>query len=801
MHTRLSTKLIIGIIVVVTAMLLLLVWNSVRLINSSHMELFERSIRQETVVLANSLAPGLAVDDRAMLLDSLSLMSNRKNLVYSAVYDRNGTMQAHIGDNENAGEKQADLLHNRMTYADGVYTIIQKIMLAGQYLGSLRASYTQGDVKEITRKTSLQNTAIAVIALIISIIFTIFVGIYLTRRLHDLEVGALRLSEGELSYRIPVNGNNEISDVARSFNLMAESLSEMQHELQNKHAALGRETGHLQTLLNGVNAVVLEMDPFNCRYLYVSDEAVNILGYQIDEWFGENFLCEHVHPDDLPILQAKMKNNYKPGRSYTFDHRMKHKNNEYLWVRSILNIVDDSDDGIIIRGLMIDITEQKYAEERIVYLADHDALTGLMNRRRFQEELHRCIRSAERFNHQGAVLFIDLDQFKYINDSLGHQGGDEYLIAVAKCLTDSIRDVDILGRLGGDEFGIILPEVNAKDIEHIASKLLKKLSEQVLVSQGLLTHISASIGGAVFPEHSNETSELLAKADAAMYMIKAEGRNGFHLYHDDDRQLHQMQEKIHWEDRIKRALQEDLFVLHYQPIIDIKSGDVAHYEALLRIYDVDNNKLIMPSAFIDTAERFGMIRDIDKWVLENAIRKLGKESAQGTPVTLAVNLSGRNFGSKELLEKLEYWLQHYKAIPENLIFEVTETAAVENLSQARSFIESLRALGCKFALDDFGVGFSTLHYLKHLPVDYIKIDGSFVRNLHQESSDRIFVKAICDIAYGLGINTIAEFVENEEIHAILGELGVDEAQGYYYSEPLDSLETVYDYTGEDKSVV
>ncbi len=800
MRIRLSTRLVIGIAVVVTAMLLMLVWNSVRLINSSHMELFERSIRQETIVLANSLAPGLAVDDRAMLLDSLSLMTNRKNLVYSAVYNRDGVLLSYIGDKNSQTVNPQEQDQKRVANVDGVYTIAQKINLAGQYMGTLYASYTQGEVKDITSKTRIQNTIIAVIALLISIVFTIAVGIFLKRRLYDLEMGAQKLSKGELSYRIAIKGNNEISDVARSFNLMAENLFDMQAELQYKNAELGRETGRLHTLLNGVNAVIIEFDPASCQSLYVSKEAVNLLGYETSEWFGDQFLCDHIHPDDLVVMQAKIENNIIAGQSYTFDYRMQHKNNEYLWVRSILTAVDEVKIGLILRGLMINITDQKKAEERIVYLANHDALTGLMNRRRFQEELHRCIRSADRFRHKGAVLFIDLDQFKYVNDSLGHQGGDEYLIAVAKCLQESIRDVDILGRLGGDEFGIILPEINDDDIESVATKLLALLSEEVLVSQGLQAHISASIGGAIFPDHSNEVSDLLAKADAAMYTIKAQGRNGFHLYHDSDRQLQHMQEKVHWEDRIKRALSEDSFLFHYQPIIEINSGDIAHYEALLRIYDKDNDKLIMPSAFIDTAERFGLIKDIDTWVLEHAIQKLGEESARGNPISLAVNLSGRNFGSTELLRKLEYWLQHYKAIPENLIFEVTETAAVENLSQARSFIESLRALGCKFALDDFGVGFSTLHYLKHLPVDFIKIDGSFVRNLHTETSDRVFVKAICDIANGLGIYTIAEFVENKEIHTILTELGVDEAQGYYYSEPLATMEAEYEFSNVDASL-
>jgi diguanylate cyclase (GGDEF)-like protein len=568
---------------------------------------------------------------------------------------------------------------------------------------------------------------------------------------------------------------------------MAGNLAEMQSALYSEHNALERESGHLQTILNGVDAVVLEANPETCLFSYVSKEAGNLLDFEIKEWFQKDFWRNHIHPDDLDLFNKNLDRNKDAGSSFSLDYRLKKQSGEYVWVRSINNVEHNDQGKPIIRGLLIDINEQKNAEGKIIYLAEHDALTGLLNRRRFQEELDKSIAFAQRFNHQSALLFIDLDQFKYINDSLGHQGGDEYLIAVSKCLAKAIRDVDIIGRLGGDEFGIILSNVSEEEVAQIAHKLLKTLSEEVLISQGLLTHISASIGATMFPAHGTVTSELLAKADAAMYAIKGQGRNGFHMYMDQDKQLLAMQEKIHWEDRIKRALKDDLFLFHYQPIIDMESREITHYEVLLRMYDKENDQLIMPGAFLETAERFGLIKEIDLWVLENAIRKLGAQHLDNQSIKLAVNLSGRNFGNKDLLKDLEKWFGEYKANPESLIFEVTETAAVENLAQARDFIESLRALGCKFALDDFGVGFSTLHYLKHLPVDYIKIDGSFVRKLHVEPRDRIFIKAICDIADGLGIYTIAEFVENETIDKILGDLGVDLGQGFYYGKPLASL--------------
>jgi len=389
---------------------------------------------------------------------------------------------------------------------------------------------------------------------------------------------------------------------------------------------------------------------------------------------------------------------------------------------------------------------------------------------------------AQRFNQTSALLFLDLDQFKYINDTLGHQAGDECLLAVTRSLTSTLRNIDIMGRLGGDEFGVILPHTAIDEAEIVAQHLLDKLAFKTPLPQELSTHISASIGITVFPEHGSTPSELLAKADAAMYAAKHKGRNQYHTYRHDDDTLMQMHAKVHWEDKIHRALADDRFVLHYQPIFNLKTNEVIHYEALLRLKDEDGS-LIYPHAFLDTAEHFGLIRDIDKWVLRHAVKKQAESIKNGKPISIAINLSGRNFGHSDILHHLQLALDEFKADPHALIFEVTETAAVENFGRARSFIDSLRSLGCRFALDDFGVGYSSFHYLRNLPVDMIKIDGSFVRNLHLNQFDRIIIKAIGDVANGLAIMTIAEFVENEEIQNLLLDLGIEFGQGYQLAMP------------------
>ena len=788
MRLRLSTQFVVIIVLIEAAMLMLLVWNSVRLINSSHRELLDRSIQQETLLLTNALLPGLAADDRAMLLDTLSLLEKNKDVVYASVYGMDGKLLATIG-RQHSG--QSDGTHKGEhigIMTNDVFAIDKDISLAGQHVGTLHVGYSLGAVRRITQNTRVQNTGIAIVALMLLITVTVLVGYYLIRRLKHLEAGARALSQGKLDYRIDITSRDEIADVAHSFNGMAQNLQEMQQALQEKHEALQREAGHLQTLLNGVDAVVFEAEPKTYKFNYVSKEAENLLGYPDKEWQQSNFFFNHVHPDESERLKKIIVGHSRLSSSYTFDIRMRNKENEYQWIRSINSVepVEGSDESVI-RGLLLDISEQKASEDRIVYLAEHDALTGLLNRRRFQEELEKYIALAKRYGHQGSLLFIDLDQFKYINDTLGHQGGDDYLIAVSQRLAKVLREIDVFGRLGGDEFGVILPQATEDEAQKVAAKLLDILSEQTQVTEGLTASISASIGITLFPRDGDLAGDLLAKADAAMYAAKADGRNGYRLYKEEDKQLLLMQDKIHWEDRIRRALKQNLFKLHFQPVINLGTGEITHHEVLLRMQDAASGELIMPGAFIDTAERFGLIREIDAWVLENTIRFLSDENLKDPSIKLAVNLSGRNFGSMELLKKVELWLQEYNADPTNLIFEVTETAAVDNLAIAKDFIISLQAIGCKFALDDFGVGFSSLHYLKHLPIDFIKIDGGFVRGLDSDVSDRIMVKAISDIAKGLGINAIAEFVEKESTVNILCELGVDLGQGYYLGRPKNEL--------------
>ncbi|MBI2470691.1 MAG: EAL domain-containing protein [Planctomycetes bacterium] len=427
-----------------------------------------------------------------------------------------------------------------------------------------------------------------------------------------------------------------------------------------------------------------------------------------------------------------------------------------------------------------DISERKRFESQIIYLADRDPLTELFNRRFFQAELERWLIQSRRHGIYGAILFLDLDNFKRVNDSLGHQVGDKLLRFIGSFLRKRLRNTDTLARVGGDEFAIILPYVTASQAEITAKQLMEMIECHDFTEVGHPVSITFSIGIAMFPAHGNTVEELLVNADLAMYRAKAKGRNLACVYTPE--QKSQIESRVLWEKRIRTALKQDQFALYLQPILDIQQNRIVGHEALLRMMDTDG-KAISPSNFLEIAERFGLIHDIDRWVSHKAISIIQKLQHEGKPAYLEVNLSGSSFSDTELLSTINKELSATKIDPKNLTFEITESSLVENIATAQNFIAALKASGCNFALDDFGIGFSSFNYLKYLPVDYLKIDGSFIQNLPNNRFDQHMVKAIVEVARGLGNKTIAEFVSDKESVRMLHEFGVNYAQGYYIGKP------------------
>jgi len=453
---------------------------------------------------------------------------------------------------------------------------------------------------------------------------------------------------------------------------------------------------------------------------------------------------------------------------------------DVVWHHSRLHASDGSTPVILSVGM--DITARKAAEVRLAWLADHDPLTGLYNRRRFEEELEHAIQLTSRYGHSGALIFLDLDQFKYVNDTSGHRAGDDLLKSLSISLPALLRAEDVVGRLGGDEFAIILNQIDREAVVDVAKKIQAHIAAMEL-SVGERRHrVSASLGIAMFPEHGRDVQELLARADLAMYQVKDSGRGGWYVLSNDDQSQQLMNERVLWKQRLERAIAEDRFRLYVQPIVALDTMAVTHYEVLLRMLGEDGT-ILGPAQFISVAERSGLIHDIDRMVLVKTIKFLAQAHAAGIAVTFSINLSAHAFNDTTLVDHLQYHLERAGVDPQAIVLEMTETAALSDLASARRLMERINELGCRFALDDFGTGFSSFFYLKHLPFDFIKIDGSFISNLAERPDDQILVKAMAEIAKAYRKKCVAEHVDAGATVTLLKEFRVDFVQGFFFGKP------------------
>lgn len=428
-----------------------------------------------------------------------------------------------------------------------------------------------------------------------------------------------------------------------------------------------------------------------------------------------------------------------------------------------------------------DVTRKRQTAEQLVRLAEHDPLTGLYNRRRFEDDLARFFHDAERTPDQAALLFFDLDEFKYINDTFGHRAGDSVLDRVSVEVRALIRSDDTLFRLGGDEFSVLMPHASLDDAQHLAERIVRRISQTPLHMHEETVRLTTSLGIAHFPTHADNAEDLVAHADAAMYQAKHTGKNRWNAYRPDRDSSREMATRLAWNDRIAQALESNLLRLHFQGVYRAGNGHLAHLEALIRMEDEANpGQLIMPAQFIDHAEKSGKILEIDRWVIQESIRLLATHPHLPA---MAINISGRSFDDPELPAYIGAQLQQQHVSPRRLLVELTETSAVTDMGDAARFIAALRRTGCAICLDDFGTGFSSFAYLKHLQADILKIDGMFIRDLALERDNQVFVRAIIEVARGMGKQTVAEFVEDGRTLLMLREMGVDMVQGYHLDRP------------------
>lgn len=458
------------------------------------------------------------------------------------------------------------------------------------------------------------------------------------------------------------------------------------------------------------------------------------------------------------------------------------------------NELDDLSDSInsMLDVISSDIRDREQREQdlqasqkELTYQANHDLLSGLVNRRGFEHYLNIAMESSQSEQAEHVFCYLDLDQFKIINDTCGHIAGDELLRQISHLLKKHIRGHDVLARLGGDEFGILMEHCNLENAEQIAQKLVDKVGEHRFLWEDKTFSIAVSIGIAPISESIKNTTDLLRIADIACYAAKDAGRNCYRIYEEGISDIAKVHGDMEWVTKINQALENDRFCLYaqkIQPNIQT-SGSGLYYEVLLRMLD-ESGKIITPNAFLPAAERYHLITKIDRWVIENQFAYLAEHPEHLQTLELcSINLSGASLTAPGFKQAVIACIDHYQIPPEKICFEITETAAISNLSEATAFIDAMHEKGCRFALDDFGTGLSSFAYLKYLPVDYLKIDGVFIKGIVNDPIDYAMVKSIHEVGKVMGKKTVAEFVENEDIELKLKEIGVDYSQGYGIARP------------------
>ena len=550
--------------------------------------------------------------------------------------------------------------------------------------------------------------------------------------------------------------------------------------------ALKASESRYRELYENVVAGVFQTTP-DGKFMAANPALVRLLGYASEDELLEINIGEdlYVHAEDRANWLRAMATT---GEIRNAELVLRRKDGRKIVVLENSRTVRDEHERILYyEGTLTDITEAHELSRQLSYEASHDALSGLINRREFEIRLQRALDSAQATGAVHAVCYLDLDQFKVINDTCGHIAGDELLRQLAQVLQSRVRSNDALARLGGDEFGLLLHDCSVPDATSIANALLKAVEQYQFVWGANTFTVGASIGLVPLTGSFRRITQVLQAADAACYAAKDQGRNRVHLYQEDDTVVAQRHGEMQWVARVKRALNENRFLLEAQPIVSIAGEDssaTAHsYELLLRMRD-ESGKIVPPGAFLPAAERYNLSQRLDRWVISTALHWLAANPAATARVArVYVNLSGDSLGDPQLQDFIRAALDETRVTPTKIGFEITETAAIGNLTRANQLIGELRRLGCSFSLDDFGSGVSSFAYLKALTVDWLKIDGLFVHNIVHDRIDYEMVRSITDIGHVMGKKVVAESVESAAVLARLKEIGVDYAQGIALGSP------------------
>ncbi|MEQ1776492.1 MAG: EAL domain-containing protein [Burkholderiales bacterium] len=602
---------------------------------------------------------------------------------------------------------------------------------------------------------------------------------------------AVRTDGGHRRY--PKDLIDQIARTGVGDGAISQELASVKRSLAEKHRIiqlLAESEGRYRDLVETSHDLIWATDAQG-SFTYLNGAANEVFGMAPKDLLGRcffDFEVDEAHIGNRRFL-ALLRRHGEVKHHVT---HLRTRDNEDRWI-GINARVTTNDRGEIrgIRGTARDITDEQRALKRIEHLALHDALTDLPNRHAMQRSIELAMESGA----LGALLFLDLDHFKYINDNFGHRTGDNIIIGIGSVLREAVRGrIGGLYRIGGDEFAIHLPDALRKEAVECAEHVLTAIRHYQLQVENskVIANLSASIGIALYPFHGNDLPALLSNVDIAMYQAKDLGRNRYALFESDSGALRNTHKRVQWAKKLRDALDEDRLTLFTQPVVRLRDRQVMHHEVLLRIRD-EGGALVEPASFIEIAETLGTIQEIDLRVVEKVLDHIDRNSLAGKKIRYFVNLSRVSISSQDWVDRFMKLLANSPTQPNQLVFEITETAALSEIDVTLKFIRRLKEMGSRFALDDFGAGFSSFYYLKQFDVDYLKIDGSFVRDLASDNGSRLFVKALNDVALGLNKQVIAEWVENPEVSDLLMQMGTQYGQGFLFQKPqplVDSYQKI-----------
>lgn len=618
----------------------------------------------------------------------------------------------------------------------------------------------------------------------------------------DMVDTAESITSGDSSIRFDEKREDEFGYLGGFINTAIEQLLHQQDDLNDalRRAELSEsdlkiEKERAEVTLTSITDAVITVD-IEGIVQFINPSASKLLGVNTDEVVNKKFqdvvnLTNEVTGEPLTdILEAC----FTTGEAHELPEHASLINNESVAIAIEASVAAMKNDVGDLMGAVIviqDVSNTRKLTRQLSYQASHDMLTGLYNRRKFEDVLNDALINVREEDKHHAFCYLDLDQFKIVNDTCGHIAGDELLRQIPELFHMVLRTGDIVARLGGDEFGILLENCNVEQAKQIADKIRHKIKDFRFNWDEKIFKIGVSIGVVGISRDNADLAMIMSSADVACYAAKDGGRDRVHVYESDDDATSLRHGEMHWTSRIQHALDNDRFILYKQPIVGISGDDDEHFEILLRMLN-DDNEVIPPGAFLPAAERYNLMNSIDKWVVTETFKYIAKGNPKnpimGTNKIISINLSGGSINDRGMLAFIKEQQKISGIDFKNVCFEITETVAISNLAKASEFMKELKECGCRFALDDFGSGLSSFSYLKNLPVDYLKIDGSFVKEVSRDDIDRALVTSIQQIGEVMSLKTIAEKVEDEETLVVLKQIGIDYVQGYHLGRP----ESIYD---------